>query len=148
MRKLSRVTFVQSSEVKSATMFGLQFRKSGQLWLMASQAQKFGTPIFSYGGHIINLPGTDNFAEQPARLTLDDRALLTEWKPSYKWGFMMQAALALIGAVLGAIAWWQLGQYAWLIGAILLFANWPLHGYRHHARQQAANGNGARECRT
>ena len=52
-----------------------------------------------------------NFAEQPARLLLDDRALLTEWKPSYKHGLAMQAPLAILGFVLGLIAWWYSGNW-------------------------------------
>lgn len=65
------------------------------------------------------------FAEQPARLNLDDRSLLTEWKPSYKRGFAMQAPMAIVGFLLGILAWWQTGRWLWLIGAAVLVANWP-----------------------
>jgi hypothetical protein len=66
-----------------------------------------------------------NIAEQPARLLLDDSALLTEWKPSYKRGFAMQAPLALVGTVLGLIAWWQTSHPAFLMGAFAMISPWP-----------------------
>jgi hypothetical protein len=66
-----------------------------------------------------------NFVEQPARLGLDDRALLAEWKPAYRRGAVMQASLALVGFLLGAIAWWQTDRLAFLVGALLMLAPWP-----------------------
>jgi hypothetical protein len=63
--------------------------------------------------------------EQPARLHLDDSALLTEWKPAYKLGTIMQAPLAIIGALLGVIAGWQTGDWRWLIGGAIILLNWP-----------------------
>jgi hypothetical protein len=66
-----------------------------------------------------------NVAEQPARLLLDDRALLTEWKPAYQRGAAMQAPLALIGFLLGLAAWWQAPHPGFLIGAAAMIAPWP-----------------------
>src|SRR5438067_11471644 len=66
-----------------------------------------------------------NVAEQPARLLLDDRALLTEWKPAYRRGAAMQAPLALMGFVLGLAAWWQGRHAGFLIGAAAMIAPWP-----------------------
>ena len=66
-----------------------------------------------------------NFAEQPARLALDDRALLAEWKLAYRRGFAMQATLALLGFLLGTWAWHLTDRRAFLAGAIVLLANWP-----------------------
>src|SRR3974390_137562 len=66
-----------------------------------------------------------NWAEQPARLQLDDRSLLREWKPSYKRGYAMQAPLAILGFLLGLLAWWRTGLWTWLVGELFMIAKWP-----------------------
>lgn len=67
-----------------------------------------------------------NFAEQPARLRLSDQSLLDEWKPAYKRGTMMQAPLAVVGFLLGVLAWWQTGSSLWAVGGLLMLANLPM----------------------
>jgi hypothetical protein len=64
--------------------------------------------------------------EQPARLVLDDRALLSQWKPSYKRATVMQASLVVLSFVLGFAAWIRLDGAGWIAGALLMLANLPV----------------------
>jgi hypothetical protein len=67
-----------------------------------------------------------NFAEQPARLALNERPALIQWQRSYERAALMQASLAMLGFVLGLAAWWWEGRDPrWLAGALALLAPWP-----------------------
>ena len=68
-----------------------------------------------------------NFAEQPARLALNDRAALIQWRQSYERAAVMQASLAMLGFALGLAAWWwgEGRDLRWLAGALVLLGPWP-----------------------
>jgi uncharacterized membrane protein len=66
-----------------------------------------------------------NVVEHPARLSLDDKAAFAEWKPAYKRGTAMQAPLAIVGFVLGLLAWWLTARAGFLLGALGMIAPWP-----------------------
>ncbi|GJE56119.1 MULTISPECIES: DUF1772 domain-containing protein [Methylobacterium] len=67
-----------------------------------------------------------NAVEQPARLGLDDRALLSQWKPSYARATVMQVSLVLASFVLGFAAWIRTDHAGWIVGALLMLANLPV----------------------
>jgi hypothetical protein len=66
-----------------------------------------------------------NFAEHPARMVLPAADAVRQWRPSYHRGFIMQASLAVAGGALALVQWWLLSDVAWLVGGLLLLANWP-----------------------
>lgn len=63
--------------------------------------------------------------EHPARMGLEDGPLLAQWQPSYRRALPIQAGLAVLGGVSGIVAWYILGEWQWMVGSLLLLANWP-----------------------
>jgi Domain of unknown function (DUF1772) len=66
-----------------------------------------------------------NWVEQPARLKLEDEALLSEWGPSDSRGIALLAAFALLSAITGFIAYFESQDVRWAFGAIVIILSWP-----------------------
>jgi hypothetical protein len=66
-----------------------------------------------------------NWVEQPARLKLEEPALLSEWSPSDSRGVSLLAALALLAAIAGFFAYFGSQDVRWAFGAILMILSWP-----------------------
>ncbi len=66
-----------------------------------------------------------NYVEQPARLALGDDALIKEWEPSDRRGFIVLASLAFLAALFGFIAFRELDDVRWIFGALIALASWP-----------------------
>lgn len=66
-----------------------------------------------------------SLVEHPARMGLEDAPLLAQWQPSYRRALPIQAGLATLGGAAGLLAWYQLRDWPWIAGSLLLLANWP-----------------------
>ena len=66
-----------------------------------------------------------SLVEHPARLGLDDGPLLQQWQPSYRRALPIQSGLAVFGGVSGLLAYYLTRDWLWVVGSVVLLANWP-----------------------
>ncbi len=64
-------------------------------------------------------------AEQPARLALDDGAMLLQWQRSYERALVMQVSLIVVSALAGIAAWSSTNDIGFLAGAVVMLVNIP-----------------------
>jgi len=84
-----------------------------------------GSLALAAAGGLVGAAFYVNYVEQPARLALDDQSLAKEWEPSDHRGFVVLAGLALLSALFGFIAYRELDDVRWLLGALVAIASWP-----------------------
>jgi Domain of unknown function (DUF1772) len=66
-----------------------------------------------------------NVAEHPARMGLETRMAALQWAPSYKRATWLQAPLAMVSFLCGALIWFLGGGFGWLVAAVSIGAVVP-----------------------
>jgi len=66
-----------------------------------------------------------NLGEHPSRMECRVEVALRQFEPSYRRATLMQVPLAVIGFLMGLIAWLRSGSSWWLIGGVILVAVIP-----------------------
>ena len=66
-----------------------------------------------------------SLVEQPARLRLNGRAMIQEWKLSNRRGTLVLSVLAVLSAATAFIQFRMNGDVRWIIGGITILASWP-----------------------
>jgi hypothetical protein len=64
-------------------------------------------------------------AEHPARMLLRVEQAVAQWARSYAQAALLQASLAALGGTCAIAAWWLGGDELFLVGGLILLANWP-----------------------
>jgi hypothetical protein len=95
-------------------MSGLQ---SGAIMIWGTLALAFAAAFTGASFYV-------NWVEQPARLKLDEEALLSEWGPSDSRGVLLLAAVALVSAIAGFVAYFETQDVRWAFGALVIIASW------------------------
>lgn len=67
-----------------------------------------------------------SLVEHPVRTLLDTRSAATQWAPSYKRATWMQAPLAIVGLLTGALSGILGGGLGWIVGALLIGSVVPI----------------------
>src|SRR4051794_20507230 len=93
-------------------------RASGVSMTAGSLALAFAAALAGAGLYV-------NGVEQPARLALEDQAMLSEWGPSDRRGVALMAGLALLAAIAGLSSYFETHDGRFLLGAVIAASSWP-----------------------
>src|ERR1700683_443033 len=114
---VSRLRLVKRRPALSAALHARGALQQGAVMIWGTFALAFAAAFTGASFYV-------NWVEQPARLKLEDQALLSEWGPSDSRGVSLLIALALVSAIAGFIAYFESQDVRWAFGALIIIASW------------------------